>query len=205
MRVDKVIFRAVVSTLLAIFVLVAFMVLSLAFIFPSTMMKITYDLGMEGASIRNAKRAYKYSGEVAYIAYATEVAIVCDDTEKIGACGRLFIADENFAVYCAERNESLPDGIEGTYEQYVYGQVCVAEYKLGNKAKAVEIAFSGVEESFPKNNAVIALLLTVVEESDSATKDVIYYEMSKKTLSNEESAYFEEILHIISTLGSANG
>ena len=202
MRMDKVIVRAIVSTLLAICALVAFMILALAFIFPSTMMKITYDLGMDGASVRNAKRAYKYSGEVSYIAYATEVAIVDDDFEKIGECGKLFISDENFDKYCSERNQNLPEGVEGAYEQYVYGQVCVAEYKLGNKENAVTIAFSGVEESFPKNNAVIALLLTAVSAGDNDTKNTIYYEMSQKTLSTEEEAYFEEIVRII---GQTNG
>ena len=141
MRMDKVIVRAIVSTLLAICALVAFMILALAFIFPSTMMKITYDLGMDSASVRNAKRAYKYSGEVSYIAYATEVAIVDDDFEKIGECGKLFISDENFDEYCSERNQNLPEGVEGAYEQYVYGQVCIAEFKLGNKENAVKIAF----------------------------------------------------------------
>ena len=51
MSVDKVILRAALSTLAAILILFAFMILSLTYIFPSTMMGITYDLGMDGASI----------------------------------------------------------------------------------------------------------------------------------------------------------
>lgn len=195
MRTDKVILNAVLSTLSAIGILIAFMVLALCFIFPSTMMHITYDLGMDGSSIRNAKRAYRYSGDVEYIAYATEVAIGKDDDEYISECGRLFIADDEFTVYCQKRNASLPEGVEGYYEQYVYGQVAVAEYRLGRSSEAVDLAFDGVKTSFPKNNAVVALLLTAFQNNDLNTRMKIYSEMEaiKGRISAEEMAYFMEI------------
>ena len=196
MRMDKVILRAVLSTLAAIGILIAFMVFALCFIFPSTMMYITYDLGMDGSSIRNARRAYKYSGNVEYIAFATEVSIGKDDNEYISECGKLFIADDEFMIYCQKRNETLPEGVEGYYEQYVYGQVAVAEYKLGNKSEAVDLAFDGVQNSFPKNNAVVALLLTAFQNNDRETVLDIYREMDNidERISAEEMAYFMEIL-----------
>lgn len=195
MRTDKVILNAILSTLSAIGILIAFMILALCFIFPSTMMHITYDLGMDGSSIRNAKRAYRYSGDVEYIAYATEVAIGKDDDEYISECGRLFIADDEFTVYCQKRNENLPEGVEGYYEQYVYGQVAVAEYRLGRSSEAVDLAFDGVKTSFPKNNAVVALLLTAFQNNDLNTRMKIYSEMEeiKGRISAEEMAYFMEI------------
>ena len=195
MRTDKVILNAILSTLSAIGILIAFMILALCFIFPSTMMHITYDLGMDGSSIRNAKRAYRYSGDVEYIAYATEVAIGKDDDEYISECGRLFIADDEFTVYCQKRNKNLPEGVEGYYEQYVYGQVAVAEYRLGRSSEAVDLAFDGVKNSFPKNNAVVALLLTAFQNNDLNTRMKIYSEMEaiKGRISAEEMAYFMEI------------
>ena len=159
------------------------------------MMQITYDLGMDNASVRNAKRAYKYSGDVEYIAYATEVAIGADNNEYISECGKLFIADDEFESYCQKRNANLPEGVEGYYEQYVYGQVAVAEYYLGNKSEAVDIAFEGVQNSFPKNNGVVALLLTAFQNNDRDTVLDIYMEMDNiDFLSAEEMAYFAEIL-----------
>jgi hypothetical protein len=195
MRLDKVILRAALNTLAAIGILIAFMIFALCFILPSTMMRITYDLGMDGSSIRNAKRAYRYSGSVDYIAYATEVAIGADDDEYISECGKMFIADDEFTVYCQKRNAALPEGVEGVYEQYVYGQVSVAEYRLGNKDSAVDIAFDGVQNSFPKNNAVVALLLTAFKGNDRTTVLKIYMEMDAidETISTEEKAYFNEI------------
>lgn len=196
MRVDKVILRALASTLLAITVLIVFMIFALAFIFPSTMMKITYDLGLDGASVRNARRAYRYSGEVSYIAYATEVAIGADDDEYISECGELFIADDQFTEYCQQRNQALPEGVDGYYEQYIYGQVAVAQYSLGDKQKAIDTAFDGVQTSFPKNNAVVALLLRAFKENDRTTVLDIYREMDEidERISQEEMAYFTEIL-----------
>ena len=199
MRVDKVILHAVLSTLAAIGILIVFMILALCFIFPSTMMQITYDLGMDGASIRNARRAYKYTGEVQYIAHATEVAIGKTDYEYISECGKLFIEDDEFMLYCQTRNAGLPDGVEGYYEQYVYGQVAVAEYKIGNKTEAVKVAFESVENSFPKNNAVVALLLTAFENNDYDTLGNIYQGMDeiRGEISAEEMAYFMEIVSLL--------
>ena len=199
MRVDKVILRAVLSTLAAIVILIAFMVLALCFIFPSTMMQITYDLGMDGASIRNARRAYKYSGDIKYIAYATEVAIGKEDDEYISECGKLFIADDEFVIYCQSRNKALPDGVEGVYEQYVYGQVATAEYRLGNKEEAVSVAFDGVESAFPKNNAVVALLLIAFQNDDYDTLGSIYQGMDeiRSQISSDEMAYFMEIVSLL--------
>ena len=107
----------------------------------------------------------------------------------------MFIADDEFTVYCQKRNAALPEGVEGVYEQYVYGQVSVAEYRLGNKDSAVDIAFDGVQNSFPKNNAVVALLLTAFKGNDRTTVLRIYMEMDAidETISTEEKAYFNEI------------
>ena len=46
MRTDRVILRSFLTTLLAIALLFGTMLLVLCFIFPASMMEITYDLGM---------------------------------------------------------------------------------------------------------------------------------------------------------------
>lgn len=199
MRVDKVIVRAALSTLAAIIALIAFMILALSLVYPATLMKMTYDLGMENLCIANAKEAYKRSGEVYYIAFATEVAIGEDDYAKIEGCGQAFIADDEFEQYCTERNEALAgDGVNGAYEQYVYGQVCVAKYRLGRK-DTVEKAFALVgEESFPENNAVVAVLLTALMEKDDSTVEAVRVKMNEMqgSVATEDKAYFDEVLRL---------
>lgn len=204
MRVDKVILRAFLSTLAAIVVLFAFMFAALSLIYPSTMMKLTYDLGMDSSSIRYATRAYDRTNDVYYIAYATEVAIGLGDEEKIVAYGESFIADEEFADYCRAKNEQYADNteIEGSYEQYIYGVVCVSEYALGKKAEAVEKAFGLIGDGYPVNNAAAAVLASAISAGDTATIVEIGERLQKidrEGLSDEEKAYLEK------TIGWING
>lgn len=199
MSVDKVILRAALSTLAAILVLFAFMIFSLAYIFPSTMMNITYDLGMDGASISCAKRAYGRADEVYYIGFATEIAILSENFEEIDDCGSTLIEHDAFSAYCENKNGELGSGVNGSYEQYVYGQVSIAKYRLGKKTDAVETAFEGVGSSFPKNNAVVALILTVNAENDGETLNRIQTKMNEMAdgLSGEDKTYFDELKAVI--------
>ncbi|MBQ7369331.1 MAG: hypothetical protein IJW60_06475 [Clostridia bacterium] len=195
MRIDKVILRAALSTLAAIAALLAAMTLALCFIFPSTMMRITYDLGMDGASIRYADRAYAYTGDVYFIAFATEVAIGEENDAQIELCGEKLIADEEFAAHCQKRNEQVAS--EGGYEQYVFGQVCLAKYRQGKKTEAIDKAFAFVESSFPKNNAIAAVLLTALSQGDDDTVQAVktkMNEMDAGEFSETEKEYFETLL-----------
>lgn len=83
MRIDKVILKTVLSTLLAIFVLCGVTVTALAFLYPSTMMELSYNVGLDDASAWFAHRAYNQLDNVFYIGYATQVAIGRDDPEAI--------------------------------------------------------------------------------------------------------------------------
>lgn len=198
MRVNKVILRAVLSTLAAILIMSCTIVVALSFLFPSTMMRITYDLGMDKASIRNAKRAYALYGDdkdIYFIAYATEVAIGLDDAEKIAACGTKLLTDNEFAAYCARLDEQTQS--DGGYAQYVCGKVCLAKYELGEKQQAVDTASAWVQNSFPKNNALAAVGLRAKMKGDKETVDAVVgkmNEISKGELADEDSEYLGKIL-----------
>lgn len=195
MRVDKVILRAALSTLAAIAALLAAMILALCFIFPSTMMRITYDLGMDGASILYAKRAYEYTSDVYFISFATEVAIGLEDYAQIETCGEELIADDDFNVHCAQKNASIES--KGGYEQYVFAQVCVAKYRQGEKTEAIEKAFALVDSGFPTNNAVAAVLLTALSSDDAQTANTVkekMNEMDASAFSPADKAYYDALL-----------
>ena len=198
MRVDKVILRAALSTLAAIAALLAVMILALCFIFPSTMMHITYDLGLDGASIRYAKRAYGYTSDVTFIAFATEAAIGIGDYAQIETCGEELIADESFTAHCAQKNALIES--DGGYEQYVFGQVCVAKYRQGEKTEAIEKAFELVGGGFPKNNAVAAVLLTALSQEDSDAVNTVkekMNEMDASAFSASDREYFDALLALV--------
>ena len=200
MSVDKVILRAVLNTLAAIAVLFIFLFSALIIFYPSTMMKFTYDMGMDKASISYATREYKRTNEVYYIAHATETAIGIGDAERILSCGEAFIADENFAVYCAQKDVENQAKVSGEYEQYIYGQVCVSEYALGRKSAAVERAFGYLGNAFPAKNAVAAVLVNALLKGDTQTIELIKGKMEElqvANLSQTDKAYYAEILALI--------
>ena len=200
MRIDKVILKAVLSTLLSILVLCGIAGAVLTAFFPSTMMELAYDFGCDGGSARFANRAYKQFGNVYYIAYATEVSIGTGDSAKIEKYGKKFISDDNFADYCANMDEK--DGVDGSYAQYIYGQVYSAAYRLGKRSEAIESAFAVNGNAFPRNNAVAAVLFTAARESGTeaveAVNSVLERLRNLKTQSDFSEADSEYLDRLIS-------
>ncbi len=190
MSVDKVILRAFLSTLAAIGVLLVFMVGALCAVFPSTMMEMTYDLGMESASIHFAERAYKDSDDIYYIAQATETAIQKDKQSKILSCGERFIGDKDFPAFCQEKGED--------YRQFIYGQVCISKYESGAKDEAISLACGAIDEGrFPPNNALIAVLVTSFEHGDGETAAKIKDKLLTLQVEGAEGEYLTQALGAI--------
>ena len=200
MSVDKVIIRSVLNTLAAVAALFVFMFSALIIFFPATMMEITYDMGMDKASISYAKREYKRTDEIYFIAHATQTAIGLGDEERIFSCGTAFIADDSFEEYCQKKNEKQSNDVVCGYEQYIYGKVCVSEYALGKKAEAVERAFAFNKESFPAQNPAAAVLVKALIQSDVQTVELIKGKMEElqvESLSESDRAYYAEMLALI--------
>ena len=199
MRVNEMIIKSILTTLGAIALLFAFMLVMLIGLFPSTMMEITYDLGMDASSIRYAERAYDWSNDEYFMAHAMEVAIGMKNVEKIDECGEKLISDGEFSDYCTRKNQSLPAGVTMTYEQYVYGQVCVAKYKSGKKIEAVNRAVE-LLVGFPENNALVAVLYSALAQGDMETIVLINEKMVALDVSSftiEEQTYYQSILSLI--------
>ena len=199
MRLDKVILKAALSTLGAILVLLIIMLGALSLIFPQTMMEFTYTLGMDKACIHFANRSYDASGDVYYIAYAFETAVGADDYANVDACGEKLIADEDeFESYCAQRTSQFPEGVTGTYADYVYRQVCTAKYRCGNTQGAVERALQLCGENrFSRNNAMVAVIVAAIGQKDEATVAAAIKKMQAidtTVLPEADSDYLAQVL-----------
>ena len=189
------ILKAFLTTLLAIVTLVSFMFLALICLFPQTMMELTYDMGMETSSIYFAEDAYRRTDDVGYIAYATEVAILDDNNDKIIKCGEKLIKDEGFKDFCRKRDEEVQ--VSTSYEQYVYGQICVAMYENGKKDEAIDRAFALIGEAFPRNNAVLALIVATNRAQDMQSLEKIkgkMNELQEKVLDDAAKAEIGNVL-----------
>ena len=189
MGLDKVILRAFLTTLAAICALIAFTILGLCALFPSTSMELTYDMGMSKSCIHFAERAYRGTEEVYFIAYATEVAIEEDETSKIVSCGEKFLEDENFKEYCELKGE--------TYAQFIYGKVCVSKYNIGDKDGAVTLAYESLQGSFPQGNALVAVLLTARQANDLETVEQIKMKLKMISVGGNDAVYLQNILRML--------
>lgn len=198
MRVDKVILKAIISTVAAIVVLFAIMFGALAAAFPSTMMQLSYDFGQDESSIRYAERAYEWFDDTYYMAYAMEVAIGCDNQEKIEQCGLTVVADaEYFTQYCAEK-----DAVQTTVktDDYIYGKISVAKYALDKKEEAVNYAFDTLKGGFAVNNAALAVFYVAVSNNDLATVNMIKGKMEQQQaqgIAEGDMAYFKDFEKVL--------
>lgn len=189
MNPDKVILRAFLTTLASIGLLILFIAVGLCAVFPSTSMEIAYDMGMESSCIHFAERAYKGSKDVYFIAYATEVAIEEDKTDKIVSCGEKFINDEGFETYCGLKG--------GNYEQFICGKVCVSKYQTGDKEGAIALAFDSLHGAFPEGNALVAVLLASLRANDTATAEAIKTKLNMISVEGAEGEYLKKMLAMI--------
>ncbi len=193
MSVDKIVLRAFLSTLAAICALFAFMCVALCVFFPSTMMEVTYAMGMESSSIHFAERAYESSDDVYYIAYATEVAIEEGAQDKILSCGEKLLAHEGFEAHCNEKGEG-----KDAYRGFIYGKVCVAKYDNGNASEAIALAMQSLGENrFAKGNAVVAVLIRSLEKADTTTQNEIKTQLQGLTVIEADQPYLTQILALI--------
>ncbi len=187
MSTDKVVWRSILMTLLSIIVLFGVMLLLLCFVFPATMMQLTYDLGMDKSSVKYAMRVYERSDDVVYVAFAMEISIQLENEEWIEEYGLQLLDDDEFETYAKLRNDEIAQGNEGIvdeqekitlpYQQYVYGQVSIAQYAQGKVSKAQDTAFASLQGDFPEMNAVCVLFLTSMQKGDIETADRIAAEI----------------------------
>lgn len=207
MDVNKIVWKSILTTLVSALALLIVMFGALCLFFPSTMMQVSYNVGLDKASASFAKTAYDRSNNIYYIAYATDVSIGIQDEENIVCYGELLVENESFSEYCARRNAQTSDNgnyqATGTYEQYIYRQICISIYRK-DAAKAIERAFAtlGVDDGstalhvFPRMNAVFALYVEARAQGDTDTSAKIKGKMERLQieLSSEEQANYEEWL-----------
>ncbi len=190
MSVDKVILRSILSTLAAIATLLAVMLLSLIAFFPSTMMEISYDMGMEASSIRYAERAYKNSKDIYFIAYATEVAIEDGQEKKILSCGEKYVHHADFVLYCNETGKTEE------YKHFIYGQVCLSKYGAGDTDGAIELAKTSLNGGFAEGNAMTALVVRAFEKQDVAAQEKLRVALEGLSVSGEDEAYLNKVKYL---------
>lgn len=193
MQVDKVVGKSILTTLAAIAALVAAAVLILVLLFPSTLMSVTYDLGMDGASVFFAKKAYDQSGEIGYVAFAVETSIGSDDDASIVECTELMFADSEFISYTTQKDVELnakPD----SYRKFLYTNYALAKYDLGNRQAAVNFVKTIGGTAYSSDEPIVALFVYSLSKQDGESVRGLYSTVESLTVSAEDSVRFQNLL-----------
>lgn len=192
---DKIVLKSVISTLCAIAILCGVAFGLAAWLYPSTMMKISYAVGNDVGAMRYAYRAYEATDELYYVAFATEVAIGMDEPKDVEYYADKFVSEsEKFDAYCAEIDKK--NGYQdGQYKRYVCGRLVVAKYELGEVEEAKTYAFSTLNGGFAENNAVVALLFAALQKNDVNTVKGLVDDLKTLTVTGEKDvAYLNSLL-----------
>lgn len=140
-------------------------------LFPSVMLRITDLCGMEKACTQYAVSVYSRSKEIDDLANVVERGYVSASWKIVSEYGEKLLARADFYDYCAaedEKSDAEEDGrITSSYAQYMTGLVSVGKYRTGDGKGAMETAFLLNRNSFPENNAVVTLAMSVIERGDA--------------------------------------
>jgi hypothetical protein len=172
----------------------------MCFVFPQTMMQVTYDLGMNDASIHFASVSYDRSGETYYAAFATELSIAQDYDDKTEWFGEKLLADDGFAAYAQLRDEQVQQDspeVTLTYRGYIESQICLAKYDQGKKTEALERAFLYLGEgTFPVSNPVASVYVRALSKGDAQTANAFLARMQTLSVSGADRTYLDDLISL---------
>ena len=214
MRLDKIICKAFLKTLVAAVTLLVLLVGLLSLAFPQTMREITYSLGMDKASVSFALVSYRRSDRIDYLAEAADTALAAGLYQQADECLELLLADEDFDEYCNEKNATLATAAQGTsYQDYYKRQLCLSKYYAGQSTQAVDRAAELTQVSFAAGNPMVALLSQARLDKQQGAPTVVYLQAKMTSMKEGEAyqmyseadrAYFDEVYAIASKWSGTN-
>ncbi len=207
MRMDKLIWKTVASTLIATLVLLVAMFGILSLFFPQTMMKITYTMGMDKASVNFSVTAYDRFGVVDYAGYGADVALQANLHKQAEDCLESLIANGEFESYCEKKNEQLTgDRRNTTMQAYYRRQLCLSIYWQGDGERAVDRSLELMGNSFAVGNPLVELLryARLSGSNGEATVRAAYGKLSEIRVgdvygqySAADKSYFDQIFTVV--------
>ena len=187
----------------------------LSFGFPGTLCGWCEQLGNYGFAVKYASLYYSYTDNISDLARCAEDSIFSENNGYITEYCTQLVDDDEFDEYCSLRDEEIAQGspyIIFSYRHYIYGAVAEAEYLEGNTELALGFAVEALDpgfsrenfsadgkvnyaiQSFPVNNALGSLALTVIERGDkTAATDVLKVLANVNCASDEEQTYLDTL------------
>lgn len=204
MRIDRLIVKTVVSTLIATLILLVAMFGILSLCFPQTMMKITYSMGFDKSSVNFSVTAYERFGMAEYAGYGADVALQANLHGQAESCIESLIANERFDAYCDQRNEQLTGEQRNTTMQAYYRrQLCLSIYWQGDGERAVNRALELMGDTFAAGNPLVEVIRYARIDSEGGDATVRYALAKMVAIQGsdayaryaaEDKAYFEQVV-----------
>ncbi len=208
MRIDKLIVKTVVNTLIAVLVLLVAMFGILSLFFPQTMMKITYSMGFDKSSVNFSVTAYERFGVAEYAGYGADVALQASLHGQAETCIESLLADDGFESYCNSRNEQLTGEQRNTTMQAYYRrQLCLSIYWQGDGERAVNRALELMGDTFAAGNPLVEVIRYARIDSEGGDATVRYALAKMVAIqsgeayarySAEDKAYFDQVITAVS-------
>ena len=157
------------------------------------MMNVTYDLGMDSASVYFAKSAYRQNGDVSYIAFATETCIGADDDGGTVECAELLMKDDKFFSYAQSKDEKLNVSY-GSYKKFVCTNYALACYDVNDKEKAITFVKSVSGTAYAADEPLVALFVYAIGKEDGETVRSLHGAVSALSASGENAVRLQNLL-----------
>lgn len=191
---QKIILKTALKTLLGVIIalILAFGIAS--FGFPQSMAGICAKCGNYRFATSYASLRYTYTKSVDDLDVCAQYSIFSGhDGNIVKFCGKL-VDDKGFEGICEKRGDK-----SGDYKQFIYGNLSAAQYRRGDKQKAVETAETAMEDvnGFPAGNAFVYLTLAVQKKPDEDIANEILDIVNKKTPTAEQQKTYEAVIGIL--------
>lgn len=184
------IIKTVAITLAILLAVTAGVYLLLATVSPRVLGDVYFKVQNETLSLKYSQKAYEKSKDILDLATLTERSIVFSKNDLTLTYGVSFINHEDY--------EDYKDGKGDGYHYYIVGNICSAQYESGDKAVAVETAFSNTSE-YLSLNPVHKLIILSAQSGDVATlteiKTRLENRQNKNDLINQHLTLIMELIN----------
>lgn len=207
----KLIFKTIILTLAVVVILAMSVFGIMSLLAPTTMMDLTFRLGLTQISGDYAYQEYERSHDIYYLARSFIISADAGHNRTAEKRFDLLLERQDFSEFCEEQDkatekelEKLPAGIppavrEYTYRGYVFGLGAFVKYRLAGsdeaRESAIELAIEETAQAFPSGNSTVVLAVKAAEAKDTGLCTALIARMEEAEF--EDSALYQDIVHML--------
>lgn len=170
------IIKSTIITLSLILIVGTLFILVLSFVKPSIIANTAFNLNNKEVCVKYSEKQFLKSGSVSDLKILTERSIWASDDNKV----------VQYASKLLSHNEFINSSNNHEYENYIASSYAQSLYKIGNKQKSVEVAFS-YYDGITTPNTIRVLVYNA--KTDKETLNLILQKLNGLTTETNETSY----------------